>query len=85
MQFQVAFSPIELNRQQRLADARLIMIFKALGIILVIYTVFAANAGSVYAKRGVMGHSVEREDSPTYFWLVIGCYAALAIALLTVF
>lgn len=61
------------------------MLFKALGIILAIYTVVAANAGSVYAKRGITSSTVDREDSPTYFWVVIACYAALAIALLTVF
>ena len=59
--------------------------FKALGALLVIYTVYAAVEGKVFAKSGVRGRTVHREESPTYFGIVVGIYAALAIALLTVF
>ena len=45
----------------------------------------AAGTGTVYAKRGPGGGVIERADSPRYFWLVIACYAALAIAMITIF
>ena len=59
--------------------------FKALGFILAIYTVYAAFTGEVYAKSGASGRTVSKEESPTYFWVVIGIYAALSVALVTVF
>ncbi|TAH40527.1 MAG: hypothetical protein EYC71_13455 [Gammaproteobacteria bacterium] len=59
--------------------------FKALGALLVIYTVYAAVEGKVFAKSGVRGRTINRDESPVYFWIVVGIYAALSIALLTVF
>jgi hypothetical protein len=59
--------------------------FKVLGAILAIYVVFAAMSGEVYAKSGYKGRAISKHDEPRYFWVVIGIYAALSIALLTVF
>ncbi len=59
--------------------------FKLLGALLALYTLFAAAQGEVYAKSGVWGRTITRLDSPRYFWVVIGIYAALSVALLTIF
>jgi hypothetical protein len=59
--------------------------FMLLGIIVGLYTTFAACTGNVYAKRGPGAAVIERSESPGYFWIVIGCYSALAIAMMTIF
>lgn len=61
------------------------MIFTAIGVGLAAYTGYSAWRGQVYAKRGPWGRKIVREASPVYFWVVIGIYAALAVALVTVF
>ena len=59
--------------------------FKILGALVAIYTLWAAWAGEVIAKDGPWGRKVLRQDSPRYFWTVIGIYSALSVALFTVF
>ena len=59
--------------------------FKVLGILVALYTVYAAMRGVVYAKSGPGGRTVSRQDSPEYFWVVIVIYAGLSVALLVVF
>lgn len=59
--------------------------FKLLGVLVAFYTVLAAVRGEVFAKSGVWGRTIVRTDEPRYFWCVIVCYAALSVALLTVF
>ena len=59
--------------------------FKLLVIVVVVYTVYAVLRGEVVARDGPGGRSVSRMKSPEYFWTVIATYAALAIALLTIF
>lgn len=59
--------------------------FKALGVVVALYAVYAAVKGEVYAKAGPSGRVVSRADSPEYFWVVIAIYAGLSIALITVF
>jgi len=59
--------------------------FKLAGALLVIYTLFAAARGEVYAKSGISGRTIMRAESPAYFWCVIGIYAALSIALIVFF
>lgn len=59
--------------------------FKILGTILAIYTVYAAVDGNVFAKSGVSGRTISRDESPAYFWTLIGIYGLLSIALMTVF
>ena len=60
-------------------------VFKFLGILVALYTVYAAIDGKVYAKSGPWGRTISRADSPRYFWVVIAIYAGLSVALLTVF
>lgn len=59
--------------------------FKMLGLLLGLYTLYAAATGEVYAKSGAWGRTVSRAESPEYFWVVIAIYAALALALAIVF
>jgi hypothetical protein len=60
-------------------------VFKLLGIAVLCYAAYAAMRGEVYAKSGAWGRVVARAESPDYFWVVVAVYAALGIALLTVF
>lgn len=56
--------------------------FKILGILVGLYTIYSAIAGKVYAKSGPGGRTVSKTDSPEYFWVVIAIYACLSAALL---
>jgi hypothetical protein len=59
--------------------------FKLLGLLVALYTLYAVLNGEVFARSGPWGKMISREDSPRYFWAVIVCYVALALALMTVF
>ena len=59
--------------------------FKALGVLVGAYALYAAVKGEVYAKSGPWGRTVSREDSPEYFWVIIAIYAGLGVALMTIF
>ncbi|HEX5755100.1 MAG TPA: hypothetical protein VFY12_01940 [Arenimonas sp.] len=59
--------------------------FKLLGVIVGLYTAYAATQGEVYAKHRAWGRSIRKDEEPKYFWTVIVIYTALSIALLTVF
>ncbi|MCC6610662.1 MAG: hypothetical protein IT515_13440 [Burkholderiales bacterium] len=59
--------------------------FKVLGFLVGLYTLYAAVTGEVNAKSGAWGRTVSRAESPEYFWVVIAIYAGLALALITVF
>jgi hypothetical protein len=59
--------------------------FEALGILVLLYTGYAACTGEVHAKSGWRGRRILRSDSSGYFWAVIACYGLLGVALLTVF
>jgi hypothetical protein len=56
-----------------------------LGLIVGLYTLYAALKGEVYAKSGAWGRVVKRAESPEYFWVVISIYAGLGVALVTIF
>jgi hypothetical protein len=60
-------------------------VFKILGILVGLYTLYAIVKGEIYAKSGISGKTVTRTDSPGYFWVIAAIYAGLGIALLTVF
>ena len=68
----------------QIADVPDIM-FIFLGITVGAYTAFAAYTGSVYARSRWSGRVIERREEPWRFWTTIGCYAALALALVTIF
>ena len=59
--------------------------FKLLGILVGLYTAYAVSKGEVFAKLGIWGRTISREDTPGYFWTVIVIYGGLAVALVTVF
>jgi hypothetical protein len=59
--------------------------FRALGVLVCLYAIYAAMSGRVYAKSGAWGRTVSRRDSPEYFWVVVVIYAGVGIALITVF
>jgi hypothetical protein len=60
-------------------------LFKVLGILVALYTIDAVRRGEVYAKSGVRGRTVSRDDSPEFFGVGIVIYAGLSMALITVF
>lgn len=59
--------------------------FKALGALLALYTIYAVTTGNVYAKSGPGGRSISKTESPADFWITIAIYAGLSAALLFVF
>ena len=59
--------------------------FKILGGLVILYTLYAASKGEVYAKSGAWGKTILKTETPQYFWTVIFIYSGLGIALLTVF
>lgn len=60
-------------------------LFDMLGVLLGLYTLYAAATGAVYARSGAWGRRILREDEPRYFWVVIAIYVALSTALLLLF
>ena len=59
--------------------------FKVLGVLVALYTAYAAISGRVYVKAGASGKTITRAESPGQFWVSIVIYAGLSIALMTVF
>lgn len=59
--------------------------FKALGVLVALYAAYAAISGKVYAKSGIGGRTISRQDSAGYFWVVIAIYVGLSVALIVVF
>lgn len=59
--------------------------FRLIGVLLALYTAYAVVSGEVFARSGISGRTVLKAESPGYFWVVIVIYAALSVALITVF
>ncbi len=59
--------------------------FKLLGLVLLLYTLYATTTGCVLARSGPGMKMIYRSECPRYFWVVIGVYLALGAALLTAF
>lgn len=59
--------------------------FKLPGALVALHAARAVFRGEVGAKSGICWRRVNRSESPQYFWIVVGCYALLSVALLTVF
>lgn len=57
----------------------------ALGVLLGLYTVWAAVLGKVYGKSGPVARTISRDATPRHFWAVIAIYAGLSVLLLTLF
>ena len=60
-------------------------IWDALGLLVAAYTAYAAFSGRVYVRHRAWSRKIRREEETRYFWVVIGCYALLATALVFVF
>jgi len=60
-------------------------LFKWLGILAALYTIYSVSRGEVFAKSGVWGRTVMRAESPHYFWTVIVIYSGLSLALVFLF
>jgi len=59
--------------------------FKGIGVLVAIYTIYAISRGEVFARSGLWGNTISKTESPKYFWMVIVVYSLLSIALITVF
>ena len=59
--------------------------FKLLGALLALYTIYPVARGEVVAKSGPGARTVLRSESPRYFWCVIAIYTGLALALIFLF
>ena len=60
-------------------------LFDLLGVLLAIYTTYAAVTGSVFIRHRAWSRAVARDEETTYFWTVIVIYAALSVALIVYF
>jgi hypothetical protein len=60
-------------------------LFRAIGALVALYTLYAVVKGAVYARSGMKGGIVSRRERPGYFWTLIAVYAGLSIAMVTVF
>jgi hypothetical protein len=61
------------------------VVFKLLGVVVLLYIVYALSAGEVYAKRGIWGARSTRAEEPFRYWSTIVVYTILSAALLFVF
>lgn len=59
--------------------------FDTLGVVLALYTAYAAESGRVYTRHRAWGRTVLRSDEPRYFWCVIAIYSGLSVALVLYF
>lgn len=60
-------------------------LFDLLGVLVALYVVASVVAGHVYVRSGPWGTRVHRDEQPRRYWIGIGVYAALAVALVAVF
>ena len=61
------------------------LIFRVMGILLILYVIQAVVTGKVVVKSGLGSRTVSREESAAYFWISIAIYTGLSVALLVVF
>ncbi len=59
--------------------------FKLLGFMVFAYTVYAIIQGRIYARSGLGGKLIDKNETPDSFWLTVVVYFILSIALCTVF
>jgi hypothetical protein len=60
-------------------------LFKVLGVALSLYVVYGVSAGHIYAKRGIWGATIKRDEEPVGYWSTIVVYTGLSLALFFVF
>jgi hypothetical protein len=54
-----------------------------IGILVLLYIVYALAQGEVWAKDRWTGKRVYRDQSPVYYWFMIAVYTALGVMLLS--
>jgi hypothetical protein len=59
--------------------------FRLLGVLVALYTLYSALRGEVYARFGAGGRSVNKLGEPGWFWTIIVIYTGLSLALMFVF
>jgi hypothetical protein len=59
--------------------------FRIIGVLVALYTLYALVTGSVWAKAGISAREILRQESPGNFWTVIVIYTALSVALIFYF
>lgn len=59
--------------------------FVVLGMVVAIYTAYAALSGEVVVAEGPGARRVRRGESPRYFWVCIAIYGGLSLAMMTIF
>lgn len=61
------------------------LLFTLLGAMLIVYVIYAVTCGVVYARSGVWGKRVDKEESPDEFWRAVAIYTVIGILLLIFF
>jgi len=59
--------------------------FRIIGVMVAMYTLYAVVMGSVWAKAGIGAKEILREETPGSFWTVIVIYIGLSAALIFYF
>lgn len=59
--------------------------WQGIGILVGLYTLIGVLRGAIHAKRGVHMDTIYRRDEPGRFWVTAAIYAALTVALFTIF
>jgi hypothetical protein len=59
--------------------------FRLLGVLVALYTLYSTLRGEVYARFGAGGRAVSKVEEPGWFWTTIVIYAGLSLALMFVF
>ncbi|MCB1043168.1 MAG: hypothetical protein KDC35_09525 [Acidobacteria bacterium] len=59
--------------------------FKLLGAVVALYAFYALSQGEVYAKSGMWGKQVSRDEQPISFWSTVVIYFVLAAFLMVFF
>ncbi|GJM04042.1 MAG: hypothetical protein DHS20C09_00330 [marine bacterium B5-7] len=54
--------------------------FKAIGVMIFLYTVYCLFTGEVYAKDKASGRTFYKADEPKSYWTIIVIYFCLSIA-----
>ena len=55
-------------------------VFKGIGVLIFMYSLYAIYAGEVYAKDKWSGRTIRKADEPKYYWGVIVTYFVLSFA-----
>ena len=59
----------------------LVLLFKALGILVLCYVGRSYVRGEVYARNGIWGRPYHRDSEPWRYWFTLVFYSLLAVAL----